>query len=46
MKNKVIKVFVLILLFIVCSFSVTRYVKADSGWDSGYDSGGSWDSGG
>lgn len=36
---------VLLILVICIPFCVIPGVKADSGWDSDYDSGGSWDSG-
>ena len=46
MKN-LSKKFIVIIIFILVIFSLLSfgYVKADSGWDSSYDSGGSWDSG-
>lgn len=43
--KKIIKKF-LILLLVIIPFLCLAPVKADSGWDSDYDSGGSWDSGG
>jgi len=48
MKNKFIKSLLVILLLFSLSFLSFKYIdniKADSGWDSSYDSGGSWDSG-
>ena len=44
MKKKLLKILA-ILLIIPISFLSIKYVKADSGWDTSYDSGGSWDSG-
>lgn len=44
-KNKY-KYLVLILCILIVLFSLKMPTKADSGWDSSYDSGGSWDSGG
>lgn len=42
--KRFLKVFlVLVILFV--PFFVSPVVRADSGWDSDYDSGGSWDSG-
>lgn len=46
--NERIKRFFKILLILVVAFVpfyITPVVRADSGWDSDYDSGGSWDSG-
>lgn len=40
------KRFIVFLTVIGMLFSGVNLVKADSGWDSSYDSGGSWDSGG
>jgi len=40
------KIFLSILLIISMFGIVLVPIKADSGWDSSYDSGGSWDSGG
>lgn len=48
MKNKFVKILLVILLFLSLSFLSLKQIdniKADSGWDSSYDSGGSWDSG-
>ena len=46
MKNKVRKIFIILLVSIsLLSVNQIKKVKADSGWDSSYDSGGSWDSG-
>lgn len=39
------KRFIVFLTVIGMLFSGVNLVKADSGWDSSYDSGGSWDSG-
>ena len=36
---------ILIVLLVIVPFLILIPVKADSGWDSDYDSGGSWDSG-
>ena len=44
MKNKVKYLLVALLLSISMLFNM-NYIKADSGFDSSYDSGGSWDSG-
>lgn len=44
MKNKLIKIFLGMLLITLCCSVISLPVKADSGWDSDYDSGG-WDSG-
>lgn len=45
MKNKILKVFIVILcifsIISVANFATINNVKADSGWDSDYDSGGS-----
>lgn len=40
------KKFIVFLTVIGMLFSGVNLVKADSGWDSSYDSGGGWDSGG
>ena len=40
------KKFLIFLIVIGMLFSGMNLVKADSGWDSSYDSGGGWDSGG
>ena len=40
------KKFIVFLTVIGMLFSGVNWVKADSGWDSSYDSGGGWDSGG
>ena len=40
------KKFIVFLIVIGMLFSGVNLVKADSGWDSSYDSGGGWDSGG
>ena len=40
------KKFIVFLIVIGILFSGVNLVKADSGWDSSYDSGGGWDSGG
>ena len=37
---------ILLLLLVITPFGIVINVKADSGWDSSYDSGGSWSSGG
>ena len=46
--SKLIKKYFKILLIIILLIPIliSPIVKADSGWDSSYDSGGSWDSGG
>lgn len=43
-KNK--KIVILFMLFLAFSLSTIIVARADSGWDSSYDSGGSWGSGG
>lgn len=43
MKKNLNKIFMVI--FIILPFILLLPVRADSGWDSDYDSGGSWDSG-
>lgn len=48
MKNKINKIISVICLVTICLIASIKYldiIKADSGWDSSYDSGGSWDSG-
>ena len=48
MKSKFVKVVLIIILLFSMSFCSVRYIdiiKADSGFDSSYDSGSSWDSG-
>ena len=48
MKRKCVKIVLTSLFFITLSFIFFKYmenIKADSGWDSSYDSGSSWDSG-
>lgn len=48
MKHKTLKKILVILLCITLSFIFFKQIdniKADSGWDSSYDSGSSWDSG-
>ncbi len=40
MKKKLI----LSILILILNFGIFTYVKADSGWDTDYDSGSSWDS--
>lgn len=47
--KKIIKHFICLSLFLTLSIVVLNTastIKADSGWDTSYDSGGSWDSGG
>lgn len=44
-KNYFIKIIIAILLLNVSLMFSMNYTKADSGFDSSYDSGGSWDSG-
>ncbi len=46
--KKIVKISLVIVLLISITFLSFKYIdniKADSGWDSSYDSGGSWDSG-
>lgn len=46
MVKKIKKILAFIsLVLVICSLMSFGYVKADSGWDSSYDAGGSWDSG-
>ncbi len=47
MKNKIIKYLSVMIILFTCFIYCIRQneIKADSGWDSSYDSGGSWDSG-
>ena len=48
MKNKFIKISLIVVFLLSLSFFSLKQIeniKADSGWDSSYDSGGSWDSG-
>ena len=47
MKNKIIKYLSIMVILFTCFFYCIKQneIKADSGWDSSYDSGGSWDSG-
>lgn len=48
MKSKFVKILLFILLVLSLSFLFLKQIdniKADSGWDSSYDSGSSWDSG-
>lgn len=42
---KISLLFILLISIILLSFKYIENIKADSGWDSSYDSGGSWDSG-
>ena len=46
MKNKIEKVIAVVVILLISIFCLNTYVnvKADSGWDTDYDSGGSWDS--
>ena len=46
MKNKIIKYLSIMVILFTCFFYCIKKneIKADSGWDSSYDSGGSWDS--
>lgn len=45
--KKLKKIFLyIILLLTLCFIGIKNPIKADSGWDSSYDSSGSWDSGG
>lgn len=46
--KKIIKISLVIVILVsitLLSFKYIESIKADSGWDSSYDSGGSWDSG-
>ena len=45
MKNR-IKYFLVSVYLLFCSLLFLNFVKADSGWDTSYDSGGSYDGGG
>lgn len=45
MRNWLTKYLCIIIVLIGAVLLSTNYIKADSGWDSDYDSGGSWDSG-
>lgn len=45
MKNKIKKILLSIVLITLSFNFINTPVKADSGWDYDYDSGGSWDSG-
>lgn len=47
MKNKVFRILLIVVTITLSVFCLNKAisVKADSGWDSDYDSGGSWDSG-
>ena len=42
---KIALVIVMIVSITLLSFKYIENIEADSGWDSSYDSGGSWDSG-
>ena len=44
MKEKLKKILIITLLLLIGTGIISNSVKADSGWDSDYDSG-SWDSG-
>lgn len=47
MSKKLKRLFKLFVIMIMaCTIVISPIVNADSGWDSDYDSGGSWDSGG
>ena len=43
--KKYFKIFLAIIIFAIPLY-IAPIVNADSGWDTSYDSGGSWDSGG
>lgn len=47
MKNKIIKYLSIMIILFTCFFYCIKQneIKADSGWDSSYDSGGSWSGG-